>query len=272
MRLRLLMCGVAFVGMMQGAYAADLGDSFLRGSTVISQPGPSRWDGIYFGGQIGTQIAGADFAGTTGAVSELLRVGTINTPTATSLGAVDRSGGAQYGGFVGYNAQLDGAVVGAELNYARLNTTVTATNTMTGTYASADGVLNNAYSATGAASVRFTDYGSLKVRGGWAAGMFMPYATLGFAVAQADFTRTVNATFLPPTSNPAFVFPAQFSPMTLSSTSSGFAYGYSLGAGLDVMLANCFFVRAEYEYASFGDFQQVHMHLHNARVAAAYKF
>ncbi len=61
-------------------------------------------------------------------------------------------------------------------------------------------------------------------------------------------------------------------PLTLTDKRSAIAYGYSLGAGLDFALTNCFFVRAEYEYASFGDFNQVNMHLHNARLAAAYKF
>jgi outer membrane immunogenic protein len=271
MRLRSLMCGLVFVGMVQGAQAADLGDSFLRGSTVVSPPGEVRWDGVYFGGQVGTTIAGADFSGTTSGVSNLLRIGPLNTPTASPFGAADHSGGAQYGGFVGYNSQWDGAVVGIEANYAHMNTTVSATNAMTGTYASADGVTANAYTATGTASVRFTDYGTLRARGGWAAGMFMPYATLGFAVAHADFNRSVSATFLPP-ANSGFVFSPPFAPLTLATTFSGYTYGYSLGAGLDVMLTDCFFLRAEYEYASFGDFQQVNMHLHNARIAAAFKF
>ena len=270
MRLRSLLCGLAFVGIAQGASAADLGDSFLRGSTVISQPGAARWDGVYFGGQVGTMIAGADFSATTRDVSNLLRGGPINTTIASPFGAVDHGGGAQYGVFVGYNSQWDGAVIGIEANYVRMNTAVSATNAMAGTYVFADGTINP-YTATGAASVRFTDYGTLRVRGGWAAGIFMPYATLGFAVARADFNRSVSATFTPP-ANSGFVFTPPFAPLTLGTSFSGFAYGYSLGAGLDVMLTDCFFLRAEYEYASFGDFQQVNMHLHHARIAAAYKF
>ena len=58
MRLRSLLCGLVFVGIAQGASAADLGDSFLRGSTVISQPGGTRWDGFYFGGQVGATYCG----------------------------------------------------------------------------------------------------------------------------------------------------------------------------------------------------------------------
>ena len=83
---------VAFVALRsrvcrnaQGASAADLGDSFLRGSTVISQPGAARWDGVYFGGQVGTMIAGADFSATTRDVSNLLRGGPINTTTRVTV-------------------------------------------------------------------------------------------------------------------------------------------------------------------------------------------
>jgi opacity protein-like surface antigen len=269
MRLRFLMCALVVAGSAQGAMAADL--PFLRGSTYEAGA-PTRWDGVYFGAQAGTNVAGANFDAATAGLSSLLRVNPIGTVTATPLGSVDHAGGLQYGGFVGYNTQWDGAVIGIEANYIRLNTSLTATNTMIANYAAADGSVDNPVAATGTASVRFTDYGTLRLRGGWAAGMFMPYATVGVAVARADFNRSVSATFTPPASNPGFVFTPPFAPLTLSTTQSGLAYGYSVGFGLDVALADCFFVRAEYEYAAFGDFQQVNMHLHSARVAAAYKF
>lgn len=268
-RMRLLMCALAVCGSAQSAAAADL--PLLRGSTYEAGP-PARWDGVYFGAQFGTNIAGANFDAATAGLTSLLTMGQINSVTATPLGSVDHAGGLQYGGFVGYNMQWDGAVLGVEANYTRLNTALTATNTMTGTYVSADGVTINPVNATGTATVRFSDYGVLKVRGGWAAGMFMPYATAGFAVANATFDRSVSATFTPPAIAPGYVFTSPFAPLTLATTQNGLAYGYTLGVGIDIMLANCFFVRAEYEYAAFGDFQQVNMHLHNARIAAAYKF
>jgi opacity protein-like surface antigen len=269
MRLRLAMCALLLCGSAQAVMAADL--PFLRGSTYEGPP-PARWDGVYFGAQFGTNIAGANFDGATGGLASMLLTGQINSVTASPLGSADHAGGAQYGGFVGYNMQWDGAVLGFEANYTRLNTAVSGTNTMTGTYVSADGVTTNPFTATGTATVHFSDYGSLKARGGWAAGMFMPYMSAGFAVVNATFIRTATATFTPPASAPGYVFTPPLAPLTLTTTQTGLAYGYSLGVGLDILLTNCFFIRAEYEYASFGDFQQVNMHLHNARIAAAYKF
>ena len=266
---RWLMCALIVAGSVEGAAAADL--PLLRGST-FEMGAPARWDGVYFGAQFGTNISGANFDAATAGLTDMLRIGMINSTTGTPLGAGDHAGDLQYGGFIGYNVQLDGAVLGIEANYTRLKTSLTATNTIAGTYVSADGVTTNPLAGTGTATVRFSDYGSLKVRGGWAAGIFMPYVTAGFAVVNATFDRTATVTFTPPAIAPGFVFTSPFAPLTVSTSQNGFAYGYSLGAGLDIALTNCFFVRAEYEYAAFGDFQQVNMHLHNARLAAAYKF
>ncbi len=78
MRLRSLLCGLVFAGMAQGASAADLGDSFLRGAAVIN-PGGTRWDGFYFGGQVGANVSGADFSrGTRDLISFILRESTLN--------------------------------------------------------------------------------------------------------------------------------------------------------------------------------------------------
>src|SRR4051812_6123780 len=120
MRLRSLLCGVALIGMSGYAGAADLADSFLRGSsTILSAPAAARWDGFYFGAQVGAAYSGADFTGATKSlVGPILRESTFSdfgVPDWNVLGKVDTSG-SSIGGFVGYNAQWDDAVVGLELN------------------------------------------------------------------------------------------------------------------------------------------------------------
>src|SRR5882757_6375570 len=65
MRLRSLLCGLAIFGMAEGAQAADLGEAFLRGSTIVTQPGGTRWDGFYVGGHVGGNWSGANFADAT---------------------------------------------------------------------------------------------------------------------------------------------------------------------------------------------------------------
>src|SRR3954451_5097825 len=99
--LRWLLCGAAVIGMGLEARAADLGDSFLRGSsTVISAPGGTRWDGFYIGGHVGASIPGIDFTNNTPQVTALLSGPPITSRTATALGIRD-STGTHFGGFIG---------------------------------------------------------------------------------------------------------------------------------------------------------------------------
>src|SRR6185503_6029879 len=115
--LRWLLCGVAIVGTALQARAADLGDSYLRGSnTVITAPGGPRWDGFYVGGHVGWSVPGVDFTNNTSALAAVLDGTPITSRTATPLGSVD-STATHFGGFVGYNAQWDGAVIGVEGTY-----------------------------------------------------------------------------------------------------------------------------------------------------------
>lgn len=252
------------LGMAQGANAADLPDAFLRGST-IDMSAASRWDGVYFGGHVGANIVGSDFTQATSSMAELLvRPGSIFTSAAaTPLGSVDATG-IVFGAFAGYNVQMDGAVLSVEANYSHSNTGATATNFITGSWRASDGSLFP-YTANGSATARVTDYGVLRARGGWAAGNFMPYATIGFAVGHAEVERTAAATLLQPGFPPVFV--------TVSENSSGqFAYGWAAGIGLDYLVLNNVFLRAEYEYVKFADFQSLKMHIHNIRFGAALKF
>lgn len=268
-RMRWLLCGVAMMGMLQGAKAADLADSFLRGSAaIINVPGAARWDGIYFGGQVGATYSGADFSSATkDLVGTILRESTLISIANVSdwhvLGKADTSG-TSFGGFIGYNTTWDGAVIGAELNYNRTNMSMAVSDTIAlvpGGFP--DGVLINA-----SASTRITDYGTARVRGGWAAGNFMPYGFVGVAIGRADTSRSATVSLFRPPSSPLPYFVD-----TRSDNQTGaFAYGYAIGLGLDVALMSNFFVRGEYEYVKFGDFNQINLHIHTARVAAGLKF
>ena len=78
---RLLLCGVAIVGMGIEANAADMPD-FLRGSTtVVAAPGGPRWDGFYVGAHAGWSVPGIDFTNNTNDINF------GNLTTAVRLGA-----------------------------------------------------------------------------------------------------------------------------------------------------------------------------------------
>lgn len=269
--LRWLLCGVAIFGTALQARAADLDDSFLRGSsTVITAPGGSRWEGFYVGGHVGMSVSGIDYTNNTPNVTSLLnRSAPVSGVTSSPLGSQDSSS-VHYGGFIGYNTEWDGAVVSLEGTYNWINKSITATNTLTGAF----GVPTDALGFTGAGSVtaRIIDYGTLRVRGGWATNsFFMPYATFGLAIGRMDVNRSVvvtpNATAATP------VGTAVPGPFTVTENlNDQFSYGYAAGLGADFALMSNMFLRAEYEYVQFPDFQGLNVHMHNVRVGAALKF
>ena len=250
------------------ANAADMPD-FLRGSsTVIAAPGGTRWDGFYVGGHVGASVPGIDFTNNTNDVRILAGTAGISNPSATPLGNQD-STSIHFGGFAGYNTQWDGAVFGVEGTYNWIDKALTATNTITGNFVPGNPAL--AYPTAGSETARIIDYGTLRVRGGWAAGMFMPYATFGLAIGRMDINRTVVVT---PTATgatpPGTVVPP---PLSVSQNLSGqFGYGWAAGLGVDFCLMANLFLRAEYEYVQFPDFQGLNAHLHNVRIGAALKF
>lgn len=269
MRLRLLICGLAFCGMVQGASAADLGDSFLRGSTVVTAPGGPRWDGFYIGGQVGAVNSGADFGRSTRNLVDAIlansSIGQIARPADWGvLSKVDTSG-SSFGGFVGYNTQFDGAIVGFELNYNRTSLAMASAGSMARQPAGfPDTVFINASTST-----KITDYGTARVRGGWAAGAFMPYGFVGVAIGRADVARTATVALFDPAVNPLAPY---FTDTRSDGKAGDFAYGYTIGLGLDICVWQNLFVRGEYEYVQFGAFNDINLHIHTARVGAGLKF
>ena len=270
-RMRWLLGGLAVIGMAPQARAADLSEMFLRGSsTVISVPGGVTWEGFYLGGQAGATVAGADFSAATKSLLQfMLRNTAIESEAPVSnwqlLGKSDTST-THFGGFMGYNWQWDAAVIGVEGHYNRTDFNLSSTDAMRRVFSVSTGA--NDIQANGTASVHMTDYGSVRARGGWAVGNFMPYATVGLAVGRADVTRSVTLTSRDPTNSAIILFQDTAS----ESKAGALAYGYSAGVGLDMALMQNVFVRAEYEYVKFGWFNDINLHIHSARVGAGVKF
>src|SRR5436309_3777051 len=255
--LRSLLCGVAILGMAVQAHAADMSEPFLRGSSVVAAPSGPRWDGVYVGAHVGYSVPGIDFTNNTNDVRTLAGLAGISSATVTPLGNQD-STSPHFGGFIGYNTQWDGAVISLEGTYNWLDKALTATNSFSGGFVPP----SNSYTAVGSETARIIDYGTIRLRGGWAAGMFMPYATFGLAIGRMDISRSVVVT---PTGTAAF-------PPVSENLLNQFGYGYAAGLGVDFCLLANLFARAEYEYVQFPDFQGLNAHIHNVRVGAALKF
>lgn len=266
---RLLLCGVAFIGMGLQANAADMPD-FLRGSSpAITMPAGPRWDGFYVGGHVGWSVPGIDFTNNGPDVDAVVRGTGATIVTSSPLGRND-STATHFGGFAGYQQQWDGAVVGLEGTYNWLDKSVTSVNTLSGDFGAPANAL--VYTAAGSATARIIDYGTIRMKGGWAgSSFFMPYATFGIALGRMDITRAALITPAATAATPAGAFvPA---PFTVSETlKNQFGYGYAAGVGVDFCLMANLFARLEYEYVQFPDFQGLNAHLHNVRAGAAFKF
>jgi opacity protein-like surface antigen len=275
MRLRSLLCGVLLIGVAGEARAADLSDTFLRGSqTIVSAPGSTRWDGFYVGGQAGGAWSGTDFSNSTQSlVAFILRNTTIENENRvsnwTTLGKYDANG-MSYGAFAGYQTQWDSAVIGVEANYNRTNLAMASGDSMRRLFATSDGY-NNDVTVIATSSMRITDYGTLRVKGGWAIDCFMPYGFAGVAIGRADVTR--SARVIASGTDPSGVKPPYSLDQTNAETKTGdFAYGYTAGFGMDYAVFQNFFVRGEYEYVGFGTFNDLKSHIHTVRAAAGLKF
>jgi outer membrane immunogenic protein len=296
-RMRWLVCALVIAGSAQGAAAADFGLPILRGSTV---PDGDRWTGVYFGAQAGYTTASTDFgAGASSLISFILRNSVIQDQVAsfTTLSKVDTSG-TSFGGFVGYNTRWDEIILGVEGNYNRLSL-----NAMSASDSLSRSILNNGAAPAGHdhiynmtvsanASVKLTDLATFRARAGWDAGPFLPYAFAGVAVGRADVMRsatvtgtltdnfTVTNTITDPLTGqlitvvtPQSVTTTLALPGTQTETANGvFAYGWTLGLGVDFALMQNVFLRAEYEYVQFAPIKDMNVHLSTVRTALAIKF
>lgn len=266
-RLGWLICGLAAVPA--AADAADMGEMLRGSNTVIAAPGGPRWDGFHVGGHVGWSVPGIDFTNNTPSIGTLAAMAGATSLSVTPLGNQD-STSIHYGGFAGYSTQWDGAVVGVEATYNWIGKSLTATNSVTGSLAPAASALT--YSAAGSATGRIIDYGTLRMRGGWAAGsFFMPYATFGLAMGRMDITRTALVTPSATAATPPGTFVPGPIPVS-ENLANQFGYGWAAGLGADFCLMANLFLRAEYEYVQFPDFQGLNVHMHNVRVGAALKF
>ncbi len=102
-----------------GAVAADMPE-FLRGSY---SPSSTRWDGFYFGAQAGETFASGDFGNANQSALNYILSNTElqNKVSGWTTLPKGSTGGASYGGFIGYNWQWSDVVLGAELNYNHMS-------------------------------------------------------------------------------------------------------------------------------------------------------
>jgi outer membrane immunogenic protein len=264
----------AIVGTATAAQAADMPD-FLRGS-FTAPVARTNWQGFYIGGQASYGAADMDF---TNSGQDLLKklLNNVDVEQQFNISSWPLQGktstqNSGFGGFAGYNAQWTDVVVGVELNYIHGKFNNSNSGSQGRTFFFPTDYQTTAF-ASSSSSMNITDYGSLRVRGGYAYGCFLPYLFGGVALGQANINRRADTILFyhyVGTQIPALPDIGPVSDSLTDNANAHFIYGYSGGLGVDMMLFANLFVRAEWEYMRFT--APVDTTVNTVRAGIGYKF
>lgn len=274
--MRRLWLVAAMLGTVSAAHAADMPDlPVLRGGfTDGLSKSNVNWEGFYIGGQGGYGTSDMNFKGSTKTVAAHLMSG-LEMEQQQGISSWPIMGkvsvhGSGFGGFAGYNAQWEDVVYGLELSYIHGKFGGSQTDSMSRFFTLSSGYTDGV-TYEGTATMAISDMGTLRARAGYAWNAFLPYVFGGVALGQANITRTAHiyGTQVNPSAAPGFTN-VPFDVSATDSLNSHLIYGYSGGIGVDVMLASCLFMRAEWEYVRFS--AVIDTSINTARIGLGYKF
>ena len=254
-----------------GARAADLGDTWLRGSFLPTQ-GWVRWDGWVAGGTLGYSNMSTDF-GNAGSseISYILRNTTLENefqPSSWTTLPKTVTDSTQYGGFLGYNWQMEQLVLGVDLAYNRPSSLYTQTSDSIERLVSTTDGVNHDVLIQSTASLELVDYGTIRGRAGYAFGQFLPYAAIGVAIGRFNYTTTATVT---DTMSGAQV--GTFGPVSKTDAQDNVIMaGFEAALGMDVAIMPNVFLRGEWEYIAWGPVNSIKSSLNTGRVGLAVRF
>jgi opacity protein-like surface antigen len=249
---RLLLVAVLF-GAASVAHAADMPDlPYLRGSfTDGLSTAKVNWQGFYVGGQASYGSSTSNVAPS--ANSDLQATYPVGIYNWVSLPQA-HSNTTGFGAFGGYNSQWEDVVLSMEANY--IHDGIRSVSDTFGVIYNNDLTFRSLAHST--AIVKLSDFGSLRIRGGYVMGCFLPYLFAGTGFGSQTVDRSISAYPYPPL------------PGTTAASKTKLVYGYSAGAGVDVMLVGGLFVRAEYEYRRVTS--DIETNINTVRAGLGYKF
>lgn len=271
--IRMVAALIVSAAVAESAKAADLDDSYLRGS--LAPAGFVRWDGLQIGATIGVSSMNTDFGNATSSlISYSLRNTTLEAevhPSDWTTLPSDLTNSNQFGGFIGYNIQWDDLVLGFDIGYNHPSSLdSSASDSIARIVSTSDGVTHDVFIQS-AASLKLVDYATFRGRAGWAFGQFLPYAVLGAAVGRFNYTTsaTVVDVWTPAGGGP----PTTFVPGTQTDNKdNAFAAGFVAGLGLDVAVLPNVFLRGEWEYIAFAPVNGIRASLNTGRVGLGLRF
>jgi outer membrane immunogenic protein len=274
--MRRFLLAAVMIGAGSCAQAADMPDlPILRGSYVEELTTTRvNWRGFYVGGQAGYGSSDEKFTGSNqNMLAALLDHNVIQEMQVPqwNLGLGGQSARTSaYGAFAGYNWQWDDIVLGIEASYMHgsFGGASRGTKSLVSGAALSDGSFHHV-TVDGSASIAISDMATFRGRAAYAWGCFLPYVFAGFALGNADITRSVTVQdAVSDTIN------GLFTPLaTLTATDAvhnHLIYGYTAGLGVDINLVGGLFMRAEWEYVRFTS--QVDTNINTVRAGLGYRF
>lgn len=269
----LLLAAVMF-GAVSGAQAADMPD-FLRGGFTDGFTTPRvNWQGFYIGGQAGYGSSDENFNGSTSNLVAALIADNVIQEMGVGQWNLEQGKNSSrtsgYGAFAGYNSQWDDVVLGLEASYLHgsFGGSSTATKALRSSAPLSDNFFHSV-SVTSSSAIAISDMATFRGRAGYAWSCFLPYVFGGFALGNADITR--SALILDAVSTAPL---GPFTPLQPGVATDGvhnhLIYGYTAGLGVDVNLVSGLFLRAEWEYIRFT--AAVETNINTVRAGLGYKF
>jgi len=271
--MRWVIVALFVLGFVSRAFAADL--DILRGSEPVGPSFFTNWTGFYVGGDAGVSGENADFSrATQPSIAYALRHTALENTSHPSelpvLGIADHTV-PSYGGFFGYNSQWQDLMLGVEANFQHTTAALIPPSSPISRGALLDGLGNSyAVTITGTGSMYNLNYVALRGRAGLILGNFLPYGFIGAVVGIADvnvtstFQGVCQAGSTPTCSNIAF--------SATDGRTSALLYGATVGGGFDYAFTQHLFMRGEFEYTRFAQFDNLLLTVSSARLGAGFKF
>jgi opacity protein-like surface antigen len=272
------------------AHAADY--PVLRGTSSPSLPpppqlqaDPSPWEGFYLGGLAGYNAVAFDPGNSAARMvrnGPLFRNTFYETQGASNILQIPAysARGTMFGGFAGYNMQVDEVVVGFEVDYNRIGRNGSANGVDIGRrFINTDQSQRANVTLSGASSTRLEDLVTLRARAGYVMGNLMPYVTGGLAIGYGRTSTTTRADVSLQDSvggsgtgvwGPEVI--AIGSPETLvNARKNAFMAGVTAGAGMEAMFGGLI-LRGEYLFTRLATQGGVAIDVNQGRVGAGVKF
>lgn len=271
---------------LAAATAADMG---LRGAIqafdVRPAAGGVEWGGVYGGVHAGVGTLQQNTYGFASRHSSrilndpiflnntVFSSGAASTTATNAMAVIDpiRSLPVLLGAFAGYQIQFDDAVIGAEVDYTRLVSKNSVTTLYSVPFPGADQVGAAQLAEQYATRATMHEYFTGRFRFGWALGRFMPYMTVGVAygLGRASVTYAAQTRDAPTQANPN---PAVTNQIEVSHSTATQGFGYSGGLGVDALITNNLFLRAEYQYVTIPSLGAVAADMHSVRAGVGVRY